>query len=247
MSACTSNASAWSGSASSSPTSAYIGDTINYVFTLMNTGDTTLQVNSAKLTIDWGAVSTTRDLTGTVALAPGTSGQLTCSFKVPEVAANIYTVTISINGKAVGDLFAGTKTYTNVLTIKVVPPLTVSVTSAKTSGQAPMTVNLDATPSGGVKEFTYHWTFGDGSTSSLQSPSYTYTKGGTYTATCLVTDSKGQTASDSITVSVTGNPTDITDTSSGGGGSAINSTFIILIVAAVIVAAVILFLVVRKK
>ena len=51
---------------------------------------------------------------------------------------------------------------------------------------------------------TYAWDFGDGGTSSTtQNPSHTYTAPGTYTAKVTVSDGKGGTASDTLTVVVT--------------------------------------------
>lgn len=49
---------------------------------------------------------------------------------------------------------------------------------------------------------SYSWTFGDGSTSSVMSPTHTYTDNGIYTASLTVTDHVGRTNSDSMTVTV---------------------------------------------
>src|SRR5437660_5804877 len=46
------------------------------------------------------------------------------------------------------------------------------------------------------------WTFGDGATSTAQSPSHTYAAGGTYTVGLTVTDNQGATNSTSHTVTV---------------------------------------------
>ena len=48
----------------------------------------------------------------------------------------------------------------------------------------------------------WRWTFGDGTTSTLRSPSRTYPIGGTYTVTLTVTDNNGATAATSRTVTV---------------------------------------------
>ncbi len=54
----------------------------------------------------------------------------------------------------------------------------------------------------GTKTPTYSWTFGDGTGSSLQRPSHTYTMAGNYTVALTVTDPDGVTDTDSILVEV---------------------------------------------
>ncbi len=79
--------------------------------------------------------------------------------------------------------------------------LSLTVSSNVTGGEIPLPVQFTATPSGGSPPYiSYSWDFGDGSTSLSQNPVYTYLGAGFYTATCTVTDSGGDTASDSVTV-----------------------------------------------
>jgi PKD repeat protein len=72
------------------------------------------------------------------------------------------------------------------------------------SGTAPLTVNF----SGGASYdndgtiVSYAWTFGDGGTASGPSTSHTYTAAGTYQARLTVTDDKGATGSDFVTITV---------------------------------------------
>ncbi len=54
----------------------------------------------------------------------------------------------------------------------------------------------------GTKGMSYVWTFGDGTGSTLQRPSHTYTQAGNHTVTLTVTDADGVTDSDSICVEV---------------------------------------------
>jgi len=54
----------------------------------------------------------------------------------------------------------------------------------------------------GTKGLTYAWTFGDGTGSSAQRPSHTYTMAGNYTVTLTVTDSDGISDADSIFMDV---------------------------------------------
>src|SRR5215213_8854011 len=72
--------------------------------------------------------------------------------------------------------------------------------------QAIIDIDQDATPvvvfeasiDGGTPPYTCHWDLGDGTTSDACSESHIYANPGNYTATVTVTDSVGQTASDSI-------------------------------------------------
>ena len=75
------------------------------------------------------------------------------------------------------------------------------------------------TSSGGFGELTYAWTFGDGSSSTSLSPSHSYSAAGSYTVTLVVTDTKGNTATQSRNIVVTAVPTAATSGSSDSGGS----------------------------
>ena len=50
--------------------------------------------------------------------------------------------------------------------------------------------------------FTFHWDFGDGSNSSEQNPTHTYSKVGEYTATLEVKNQKGNKGTDEIDIFV---------------------------------------------
>lgn len=56
---------------------------------------------------------------------------------------------------------------------------------------------------GGIPPYSYHWDFGDGSSSNQQNPSHNYTTVGNFTATFTVTDSEDNQSSDTTLVSVT--------------------------------------------
>jgi PKD repeat protein len=65
-----------------------------------------------------------------------------------------------------------------------------SFVGVPTSGKAPLTVMFTDTSTGGAPD-TWQWDFGDGSTSSVQNPSYTYTKDGEYTVRLTVSNAAG--------------------------------------------------------
>ena len=64
-------------------------------------------------------------------------------------------------------------------------------------------LDVDFTGSGTDSDGTiisWSWAFGDGGTSSLQSPSHTYATPGNYTARLEVTDNQGNTGVDTIDI-----------------------------------------------
>jgi gliding motility-associated-like protein len=77
---------------------------------------------------------------------------------------------------------------------------------------AGQTVNFVTTPniSANAGTISYNWDFGDGNTSTLQSPSHIYATGGTYTATLIVSTTLG--CGDTITATITINAAPIAPT-----------------------------------
>lgn len=97
-----------------------------------------------------------------------------------------------------------------------------SFTADPTSGEAPLSVSLDATasddPDGTID--SYDWAFGDGSTGSGDTTGHQYVSAGTYTVTLTVSDDDGDTDTTTVTITVTASAPP-----SGGGScfiSAIN-------------------------
>jgi PKD repeat protein len=84
-------------------------------------------------------------------------------------------------------------------------PLTVSAKATSLSGPAPLTVQMNSTPAGGVPTYRWDWTFGDGSTgTTTQNATHTYGAVGSYTAWVNVTNSVNATAqSNLLTILVT--------------------------------------------
>ena len=82
-------------------------------------------------------------------------------------------------------------------------PLTAQITSNATEGTAPATFEFETNVTGGTEPYTYGWDFGDGTEGSdEQTVVHTYDEAGTYNVVATVTDSSGQTVSDSIEITV---------------------------------------------
>lgn len=87
------------------------------------------------------------------------------------------------------------------------PPVA-SATSNVSQGQAPLTVNLDASKSTDPQNYplTYAWTFSDGTTATGVTTSHIFQNHGTYTATVAVSDGHNTTTSAPVSISVTPAP-----------------------------------------
>ncbi|MGA5822823.1 collagenase [Kitasatospora sp. NPDC094028] len=79
-------------------------------------------------------------------------------------------------------------------------------TAAFAAAPSGLTVNFadQSTESGSGSLTSWAWNFGDGATSTTQSPSHTYSAAGSYTVSLTVTDNGGRTNSISQSVTVTG-------------------------------------------
>jgi PKD repeat protein len=101
------------------------------------------------------------------------------------------------------DVSAAGQSCSKTGTIVVSVPLTASSSANPTSGTAPLAVAFTGSASGGTPPYTYSWTLGDGSTSTAQNPSHTFTQAGSFTAVLTVTDSASHTAqAPGVTVTV---------------------------------------------
>jgi PKD repeat protein len=82
-------------------------------------------------------------------------------------------------------------------------PLAVEITSGDTEGKvAPATFEFDADVTGGTEPYTYSWDFDDGEESNEQTVSHTFEEAGSYDVGLTVTDSGGQSTSDSMEITV---------------------------------------------
>ena len=92
-------------------------------------------------------------------------------------------------------------TMTGYIVVGSTAPVAAFIANRPTSGTAPLTVQFTDQSTGSPT--SWEWSFGDGSTSSLQNPSETYQNAGTYTVTLTSSNSEGSstnTASQTITV-----------------------------------------------
>jgi PKD repeat protein len=77
----------------------------------------------------------------------------------------------------------------------------VTGTVSPSVGVLSLNASFTAQGQGGVPNYTYSWQFGDGTSSDSQNPTHEYSQG-KYTATVLLRDGAGMTASWSVSISV---------------------------------------------
>ena len=71
------------------------------------------------------------------------------------------------------------------------------------SAQEDNPLSFGGSADGGCEPYDYEWDFGDGGSDNGANPTYTYDDPGTYTATLTVTDDKGDTTTDTASVTIT--------------------------------------------
>ncbi len=99
--------------------------------------------------------------------------------------AGTYTVSLKVTGPG----GSNTRTRTGYITVSATPAPVAQFSAATTTGVAPLTVNFTSTSTGSIT--SYAWTFGDGTTSTMQNPSKVYSTAGTYTVSLKVTGPGG--------------------------------------------------------
>src|SRR5215211_2599892 len=113
--------------------------------------------------------------------------------------AGTYNVTLTITDST------GRTASNNILITVVQPPALTSaeIISSGTEGVAPATFEFEADVVGGTEPYTYSWDFDDGSEGNdEQTVEHTFDLGGTYNVDLTVTDSRGQSASDSVEITI---------------------------------------------
>lgn len=123
-------------------------------------------------------------------------------------AEGAYTVTLTVTDNKGG---VGTETTQ----IVVNTPPTVTAGSDVITGATPLVVNFTSTPADpGGTVASVDWDFGDGGTATGVNVAHTYLAAGTFDAVVTVTDDLGGTATDTVTVTVTGNQAPVADATS---------------------------------
>ncbi len=154
----------------------------------------------APLSVSFDASATTNpnneNLTYTWNFGDGTTGTGVTDTHV-YTAIGSYTATLSVSNGTI------TSTSTETITVSDGSPIA-AFTADKNIGAAPLVVNFDAgssvDPTGG--SLTYSWDFGNGETASTAIASTTYTAIDTYVVTLTVTNSTGETDTNSQSIVV---------------------------------------------
>ncbi|RFC49292.1 MAG: PKD repeat-containing protein [Verrucomicrobia bacterium] len=124
---------------------------------------------------------------------------------------------LAVEGTGTGDPVTAYNDYGSLgqfsLTGSLIPlngqaPVAVADASAPLTGLTPLAVNFSSVGSSDADGtiVSYSWDFGNGATSTLPNPAYTYTAPGTYVASLVVKDDSGlSSAADTVTVVVQNN------------------------------------------
>lgn len=95
-----------------------------------------------------------------------------------------YTIQLTVEDNLTCNRIDRTKTY---ITVLPKPAVTLTLTGGKCTN----TIQATQTTAGNLSPNPYLWDFGNGNTSSLSSPTYSYPGNGTYTVSLTVTDASG--------------------------------------------------------
>jgi len=161
-----------------------------------------------------GSVSKVEFLNGSTILGSVTATPFTVSW--PSVAEGIYTITVRAtdNKNAVA---TGTPVHISVGNRAPI------IQSAAAATPNPATVNqaisfsvVTSDPDGNA--LNYAWSFGDGTTASVENPAHAYSAAGTFQASVTIQDGHGGSVASNVAVSVSPNSTGGGGESTGAGG-----------------------------
>ena len=100
--------------------------------------------------------------------------------------AGKYTVTLTVRNAAGSNAV----TKSSYITVGALPKApTAAFSASSTSGNAPLRVQFTDTSTG--TPTSWNWSFGDGTSSTIKSPTHTYSTAGNYTAVLTVSNAAG--------------------------------------------------------
>jgi len=242
-----------SGTLTHSPTQVYLDQVTTFSFSVTNTGVVGEDIWDLWVFFDWDTPGTGYHLIGSthVTIAAGaTSPTYTVNIQIPQTTTGSHTYDVEAKAQATGDWLSSTLNWDSIsVTVSTVPTLSVVCSANPTSGAAPLDVTFSTTVTGGLAPYSYSWTFGDGSTSTLANPTHTYASAGPFTATVVVTDTETTDQVKSATAQIT--VAAGTGGGGGGGGSGASDSsttlMIIAIIAVVVVVAVVALVMMSRK
>src|SRR5438552_5982328 len=164
----------------------------------------TVTDTSATPSTPLGTVTFTTSGTGSFGTSPcnltgaGATSSCSSTYTPTVVGTGTHTITATYSPDAAHSSSFGTTTVTVTAT-----GLTAAFTSSPAHPIIGGTVTFTSTVTGGTTPYTYAWTFGDGGTSTVASPTHAYTTAGTFTVTLTVTDSSTPAQSSTVTHTVT--------------------------------------------
>ena len=148
-------------------------------------------------------------LTATNATAPDLG--VTKGYSVFYEGNNVSAETSSANSsaptplpEAARQVFGSFELVTAAAAATQIEPLTVEIIASDTEDTAPATFEFEAEITGGMEPYSYSWDFGDGSEEEddEEDVEHTFDEAGSYSVSLTVTDSRGESASDSIGITV---------------------------------------------
>jgi PKD repeat protein len=185
-----------------SPNEVFPGETITFMYNLSVEsipGSFGVQINSVKVQFVWDSQS--------IEICPVQVNMTSLPayhifqrmVTVPHSLDNgPHVATITIEGKAAGDWWSTSKTWSHDYVAS--PQLQVGITGTPSNGIAPLSVSFSSMVAGGTSPYNYSWSFGDGGSSGLQEPSHIYSSPGTYNAKLTVSDDYYRSVNDTFTI-----------------------------------------------
>jgi PKD repeat protein len=93
-------------------------------------------------------------------------------------------------------------TCSRAVAVTVAGPLTCGASADPVAGPPPLTVIFTGNAQGGQAPYSYHWSFGDGGSSTFRNPNHMFTKADIYSVVFTVTDARSDICSETIVIEV---------------------------------------------